>query len=132
MQQSGFEGRCPCLSGEQYGQCCGRYHRGEAEAPTAEQLMRSRYSAFVVLDPEYLLRTWHPETRPAELDLDPAIQWRRLDILATHRGGPLDSEGTVEFAAHYRVAGERGVQRETNRFRRLDRRWHYLDGVEGR
>ncbi|WP_432398203.1 YchJ family protein [Pseudarthrobacter sp. L19] len=132
MQQSGFEGRCPCLSGEQYGQCCGRYHRGEAEAPTAEQLMRSRYSAFVVLDPEYLLRTWHPETRPAELDLDPAIQWRRLDILATHRGGPLDSEGTVEFAAHYRVAGERGVQRETSRFRRLDRRWYYLDGVEGR
>jgi len=94
--------------------------------------MRSRYSAFVVLDPAYLLRTWHPETRPAELELDPEIQWRRLDILATHRGGPLDSEGTVEFAAHYRVDGERGVQRETSRFRRLDRRWYYLDGVEGR
>ena len=66
-----FRGNCPCLSGEQYADCCGRFHAGEAEAPTAEQLMRSRYSAFVVLDAGYLLRTWHPETRPASLELDP-------------------------------------------------------------
>ena len=120
-------GNCPCLSGEQYAGCCGRFHRGEAEAPTAEQLMRSRYSAFVVLDAGYLLRTWHPETRPAGLELDPAVQWRRLDIVSTRRGGPLDSEGTVEFAAHFRHAGEKGVQRETSRFVRVDCRWYYLD-----
>ena len=124
--------RCPCLSGEQYDGCCGRFHRGEAEAPTAEQLMRSRYSAFVVQDQAYLLRTWHPDTRPARVELDPAIEWRRLDIVSTRRGGPLDSEGTVEFKAHYRVGGERGVQHESSRFRRLDRRWYYLDGVEGK
>jgi SEC-C motif-containing protein len=124
-----FQGNCPCLSGEQYAHCCGRFHRGEAEAPTAEQLMRSRYSAFVVLDAGYLLRTWHPDTRPAELELDPTVLWRRLDIVATRRGGPLDSEGTVEFAAHFRHDGERGVQREASRFVRVDRRWYYLDAV---
>lgn len=127
--RTAFEGNCPCLSGEQYGGCCGRFHRGMAEAPTAEQLMRSRYSAFVLLDVGYLLRTWHPDTRPAGLDLDPALQWRRLDILSTRGGGPLDSDGVVEFAAHFRHDGERGVQRETSRFVREDRRWYYVDGV---
>jgi len=124
-------GACPCLSGEQYTECCGRFHRGDSDAPTAEQLMRSRYSAFVVLDSDYLLRTWHPDTRPAGLDLDPDIEWRRLDILATCQGGPLDTEGTVEFAAHYRSDGERGVQRENSRFLRIERRWYYLDGDVG-
>lgn len=124
-----FSGNCPCLSGEQYGECCGRFHDGLAEAPTAEQLMRSRYSAFVVLDADYLLRTWHPETRPAELDLDPDLQWRRLDILSTSRGGPLDTEGTVEFKAHFRHGGERGVHHETSRFAKVGRRWYYMDVV---
>jgi SEC-C motif-containing protein len=121
-------GACPCLSGEQYELCCGVFHRGEAEAPTAEQLMRSRYSAFVVLDTAYLLRTWHPDTRPAALELDRDTRWRRLDILGTFRGGPLDSEGTVEFAAHFTHDGGRGVQREKSRFLRVDRRWYYVDG----
>jgi SEC-C motif domain protein len=124
-----YQGHCPCLSGELYADCCGRFHRGEAEAPTAAQLMRARYSAFVVLDAGYLLRTWHPDTRPAGLELDPAMQWRRLDIVSTGRGGPLDMEGTVEFRAYFRHDGERGVQHETSRFRREDRRWYYLDAL---
>jgi SEC-C motif domain protein len=126
---SAFEGNCPCLSGEQYSGCCGRFHRGNAEAPTAEQLMRSRYSAFVVRDAAYLLRTWHPDTRPSELELDPATEWRRLDIVSTNRGGPLDSEGTVEFKGHFRHDGEGGVHHETSRFRRENRRWFYLDAA---
>lgn len=125
-QGSVYQGNCPCLSGEQYGDCCGRFHRGDAEAATAEQLMRSRYAAFVLLDAAYLLRTWHPDTRPAQLELDPAVQWRRLDIVSTGRGGPLDSEGTVEFKAHYLHDGERGAQHETSRFLREDRRWYYV------
>jgi SEC-C motif-containing protein len=116
-----------CLSGEAYGQCCGRFHEG-AQAATAEQLMRSRYAAFVLLDADYLLRTWHPRTAPAELELDPGMEWRRLDILSTSRGGPLDSEGTVEFKAHFRHDGERGVLHETSRFVRENRRWLYVDG----
>lgn len=126
---SPFRGNCPCLSGEQYDHCCGRFHRGEAEAPTAEQLMRSRYSAFAILDAGYLLRTWHPDTRPAGLELDPGIQWRRLDIVSTTRGGPLDTEGTVEFTAHFRHEGEPGVQHETSQFMRVDRRWYYYGPV---
>jgi len=124
-----YRGNCPCLSGEQYGHCCGRYHRGDAEAPTAEQLMRSRYSAFVVLDAGYLLRTWDPDTRPDGLELDPATEWRRLDIVSTSRGGPLDTEGIVEFKAYFRHDGERGVQHETSRFVRRDRRWYYVGAV---
>lgn len=122
-------GNCLCLSGEAYTDCCGRFHDGRAEAATAEQLMRSRYSAFVLLNAEYLRKTWHRETVPAELELDPAMEWRRLDILSTDRGGPLDSEGTVEFKAHFRHDGERGVHHETSRFVRENRRWYYVDGV---
>lgn len=125
-----FTDNCPCLSGEQYGLCCGRFHSGAAQASTAEQLMRSRYSAFVLLDAGYLLRTWHPDSRPAALDLDHGLQWRRLDIVATRRGGPLDSEGIVEFKAHFRHHGGRGVHHETSRFVRVDRRWYYVDAVE--
>ncbi|WP_426997368.1 YchJ family protein [Pseudarthrobacter sp. N5] len=128
-QPEAFVGNCPCLSGEQYADCCGRFHSGADEAPTAEQLMRSRYSAFVLLDAPYLLRTWHPDTRPSELELDPGMEWRRLDIVSTGRGGPLDTEGTVEFKAHFTHDGDRGVHQETSRFRRVDRRWYYLDAV---
>lgn len=91
--------------------------------------MRSRYSAFVVLDAGYLLRTWHPDTRPAGLELDPAMQWRRLDIVSTGRGGPLDAEGTVEFKAYFRHHGEPGVHHETSRFLREEHRWYYLDAL---
>ncbi|MDN4645802.1 YchJ family protein [Arthrobacter sp. PsM3] len=125
-----FQGNCPCLSGEKYGECCGRFHRAEAEAPTAEQLMRSRYSAFVMLDAGYLLRTWHPDTRPAVLELDPDMHWRRLDIVSTGRGGPLDTEGTVEFKAYFRQDGERGVHHEASRFLRVNRRWYYYNAVD--
>lgn len=120
---------CPCLSGETYSECCGRFHRGDAEAATAEQLMRSRYSAFVVLDADYLLRTWHSSTCPVSLELDAELEWRRLDILSTHRGGPLDSIGTVEFRAFFRNDGGRGVHHETSRFVRENKRWYYV-GME--
>ena len=117
-----------CLSGELYAQCCGRFHSGAVEAATAEQLMRSRYSAFVRLDADYLLRTWHPDTAPATLELDRGMGWRRLDILSTGGGGPFDSAGTVEFKAHYRYDGVRGVLHEVSRFVREDGRWYYVDG----
>ena len=119
---------CTCLSGEPYAECCGRFLSGRASAATAEQLMRSRYSAFVRLDEDYLLRTHHPSTAPAALDLDPAMEWRRLDIVSTSNGGPFDSEGTVEFKAYYRQGRERGVLHENSRFVREDGRWLYVDG----
>ncbi|MGK9147440.1 SEC-C domain-containing protein [Plantibacter flavus] len=127
------DARCPCLSGETYGACCGRLHRAEASAATAEALMRSRFSAFAVGDVAYLLRTWHRSTRPATLDLDPSVRWYRLDIIATTRGGLLDDEGTVDFVAHHKVqgvAGSAGRQRELSRFVKEAGAWTYLDGTE--
>lgn len=91
--------------------------------------MRSRYAAFAVNDAAYLLRSWHPSTRPLTLALDPGTQWRRLDIVRTVRGGPLDSEGTVEFRAHFRNAGSADVLREASRFVRQGGRWFYLDAA---
>ncbi|WP_400998017.1 YchJ family protein [Agromyces sp. GXQ0307] len=121
------DSRCPCGSGSTYGECCGPLLDGRA-APTAVQLMRSRYTAFVVGDRAYLLATWHPSTRPDRLELDAELSWRALEIVRTERGGPLDREGLVEFAARYAHGDERGVLRETSRFVREDR-WRYLDGA---
>ncbi len=71
---------CPCGSGNALAECCGKYISGVAHAPTAETLMRSRYTAFAVMDDEYLTQTWHPDHRPAQLDLDPPTRngsgWR--------------------------------------------------------
>ena len=128
-ENPGPAANCPCLSGEPYSECCGRFHTGGADAATAEQLMRARYTAFVLLNEEYLRKTWHPGTVPADLELDPALEWRRLDIVSTRRGGPLDNEGIVEFKAYFRHDGERGVHHETSRFLRVDRRWYYVDAV---
>jgi SEC-C motif domain protein len=121
--------RCPCGSGLPLGECCGRLHDGSAAAATAEQLMRSRYSAFALGVPGYLLETWHPTTRPRTLTLDPEVRWTGLDVLATAGGGPLTSAGTVEFRAHYVADRTAGVQHERSRFVRDDGRWRYLDGV---
>lgn len=118
--------RCPCLSGLPYDECCGRFHRGEATASTAEQLMRSRFSAFAVGDADYLVASWHPSTRPRSLDLDADLRWYRLDIIGTRAGGPLDIEGSVEFEAHYRSPAGAGSQREDSSFVREDGRWYYL------
>lgn len=120
--------RCPCLSGLPYAECCGPLHRGERTAPTAEALMRSRYSAFAVGDAAYLRATWHRSTRPADVDLDPDVRWRRLDVLATSAGGPFDTTGTVEFRATYRDADGPGALHEVSRFVREDGAWSYLDG----
>jgi SEC-C motif-containing protein len=122
------DARCPCGTGHSYGDCCGPLHRGAAQAPTAEALMRSRFTAFATGDAAYLLATWHPRTRPAALELDPAHRWTRLEVLATGAGGPLDQAGTVEFRAHYRLGAERGSVHERSRFTRAGGAWRYLDG----
>lgn len=119
---------CPCLSGLPYEECCEPFHLGRVEAPTAERLMRSRYTAYARSLPEYLLRTWHPSTRPATLVLEEGVRWYRLDILSRSRGGMLDTEGAVEFTASYRVDGISGRQHETSRFVREGGRWYYVDG----
>jgi SEC-C motif-containing protein len=92
--------------------------------------MRSRFSAFALNDVSYLLRTWNPKTRPAQLDLDPQQRWYRLDVLRTEQGGLFDDRGVVEFRAHYRSPNGAGVMHEVSRFVRADGEWTYLDGVK--
>ncbi|OII38147.1 zinc-binding protein [Curtobacterium sp. MMLR14_010] len=120
--------RCPCLSGNPYDECCGPLHAGAA-APTAERLMRSRFSAFALGLPGYLLETWHPSTRPPSLELDPEQRWTRLDILSTRDGGPFESRGQVAFRAWWRSDTDRGTLEETSDFVRERGRWSYVDGV---
>jgi SEC-C motif-containing protein len=117
---------CCCGLPAPYEACCGRFHAGAA-APTAELLMRSRYSAYVVADRDHLLRTWHPTTRPPALELD-GIGWTRLEVLGTTGGGLLETEGTVRFRAHH--VG--GVLEEHSRFVRHAGRWCYLGVVPDR
>lgn len=120
--------RCPCTSGLPYDECCGALHRGERTAGTAEQLMRSRFSAFAVGDAGYLARTWHASTRPARLDLDDDTRWYRLDVRATTGGGVFDTAGTVEFEAFWRSSQGRGSLQEVSRFVRGTEGWQYVDG----
>ncbi|MFF2043466.1 YchJ family protein [Kitasatospora sp. NPDC058170] len=120
---------CPCGLPAAYGECCGRLHRGQAAATTAELLMRSRFSAFAAQDEAYLLRTWHPDTRPDAVEFDPALRWTGLEVLSTTEGGPFHSAGTVAFRAHYTEGREQGVLSEHSRFVRYEGAWVYLDAL---
>jgi SEC-C motif-containing protein len=119
---------CPCGSGEPCGRCCLALHRGERQAATAEQLMRSRYSAYAVGDLDYIWQTWHPRTRPDALTPDGGLIWAGLEILDTVDGGPEDQTGEVEFRAHYRDERRSGTLHERSRFAVRARRWFYVDG----
>ncbi|MFC8079345.1 YchJ family protein [Streptomyces sp. NPDC057307] len=121
----------PCLCGlpASYGDCCGRFHSGTAGAPTAERLMRARYSAFAVGNEPYLLSSWHPATRPSRVDLDPAMRWAGLEILATTEGSAFHTTGTVTFRARYARRGEEGALHERSRFERHEGAWVYVEGT---
>ena len=124
---------CPCGATHRrrplaYADCCGRYvEQFDAEpAPSAEALMRSRYSAFVRENAAYLLATWHASTRPAQLDFEPGAKWLGLEVRAGAQTGEHSAE--VEFVARYRVGG-RGVRlQERSRFVYEQGRWYYVDG----
>ncbi|MBO9577136.1 MAG: hypothetical protein J7480_00015 [Microbacteriaceae bacterium] len=96
---------------------------------TAEGLMRSRFEAYRDGDAAWVLRSWHPSTRPSEVDLGDGPTWRRLQIVDTVAGGEGDTEGVVEFRASYMDDGVAGVMQERSRFVRESGRWFYLDGV---
>lgn len=119
---------CPCGNAVGYMHCCGPLHEG-SPAPTAEALMRSRYSAYVLKREDYLLATWHPSTRPAHLKLatqQPAPSWLGLSVKRHQHGA---SEAVVEFVARLRYGGGRAQRmHEVSRFVREGGRWYYVDG----
>ena len=101
---------------------------GDRQADTAEELMRSRYSAYAAGDSDYVWRTWHPRTRPAALTPDTGIEWLGLEVVGVVAGGPDDDSGEVEFRAHYRHGRRTGTLHERSRFAVRARRWFYVDG----
>ena len=90
--------------------------------------MRSRYSGFVEERAEYLLATWHPDTRPSRVRFDPQQRWLGLRVKATEAGGAGDATGIVEFVARYKIDGRGHRLHELSRFAKHDGRWYYLDG----
>jgi SEC-C motif-containing protein len=120
---------CPCGNPKPYSECCGRWHEGPQalQASSAEALMRSRYSAFVLDKLPYLLATWHPSTRPSALEPNPPdLKWLGLAIKQT---ASQDSEhATVEFVARSRQAGRAHRLHELSRFVREGGQWFYVDG----
>lgn len=119
---------CPCGTGAQYADCCARYIEAGEPAPDAQRLMRSRYSAYVRQDRDYLLRTWDENTRPVDLALDDNTHWLGLRILRTEAGGIDDDTGLVEFIARCKQAGRADQLHEISRFVKKQGQWFYLDG----
>jgi SEC-C motif domain protein len=122
---------CPCVSGRSYADCCQPFHGG-AEPPSAVQLMRARYAAFVRRDANFLMRTSHPMQRsridPRSLRQSFALDWCGLEILDTIAGGPADREGMVHFRASWRgTDGTVQVHDERSRFSRAGEAWVYRD-----
>ncbi len=118
---------CPCGGGRPYSICCQPFHDG-AKPTTAEALMRSRYVAYILGLEDYLLATWHPETRPQALDSarEPPPKWLGLEV---RRHIQVTAESaTVEFIARYRVGGHAERLHETSRFLRMQEVWYYVDG----
>jgi len=121
--------QCPCTSGLPLRACCAVLLDNPGSAPTAEALMRSRYTAFVLGDAEYLLSTWDPAARPAQLNLkQDRTEWLGLEIISCEAGGVGDDKGRVKFVARFRLHGREQTLREHSRFRKQGDRWLYVDG----
>jgi len=119
---------CPCGSGDVYAACCGLLHDG-VPAETALALMRSRYTAYVRGDVDYLAATQRaPIDRASVAAWSRETIWLGLEIVATERGGPDDSDGVVEFIARGATGGKPFAMRERSRFERTDGAWTYVDG----
>lgn len=119
---------CPCNSGELYKSCCALYHNKSAYPPTAEKLMRSRYSAYVLKNEKYLLYTWQTSKRPPSLALN-SVRWTGLEILSIKDGLESDTTGVVEFVAKYSLGNQDGKVHEISNFLKENNKWFYVDGT---
>ncbi|MDX2506519.1 MAG: YchJ family protein [Gammaproteobacteria bacterium] len=126
---------CPCQSGLTFQQCCQRFldstlAGSAAQQPeTAEQLMRSRYCAYVLKNSDYLLKTWHPDYRPETLVLEGSVNhWLGLKIKNSHQGNKNDTAGQVHFIAFYKINGKAYKLEENSQFKKINSQWLYLNG----
>jgi len=117
-----------------YDLCCGALHAGKRKAQSAEELMRSRYSAFATANVDYILRTYAPENRPnserAEIkNWASSVKWLGLQVVSTQKGQPGDAEGRVKFKALFSEAGQIREMQEDSYFRFEKGEWFYVDGM---
>jgi SEC-C motif domain protein len=122
---------CHCGTTKTYQDCCEVFHRNNGKTETAEQLMRSRYSAFVLADGDYLMATHHSSTRPikekkAIVKWAKSVQWIKLEVLDTSKGSINDVEGTVTFNAYFFENGKVDVIHEKSAFVKEGNLWYYL------
>jgi SEC-C motif-containing protein len=132
LEWSLFMSSCPCGNSLDYDQCCGVYHKGE-NAPTAETLMRARYSAFVKNEIKYVENTHEPGT--SDFDPNEAENWAKnsnwlgLEIVKTERGRENDDSGVVEFKANYEDSKNNKItHHEVSNFKKIDGKWYYSSG----
>jgi len=132
---------CPCGSAAHYTDCCEAYLTGKAAAPTAEALMRSRYTAYSEGNVDYLIATLHPKSRqeddrPALLQSIHNTRWIGLTVIKTQKGQAQDKRGIVEFVALYQPVQMKDLQNisavnqlhERSRFVQERGQWFYVDG----
>lgn len=119
---------CPCGSAKLFSDCCLIFLQGDRTPDTAEQLMRSRYSAYATFNLDYVKNTWHPDTLPADLRLVPGQVWIGLKIKRTEAGGITDTSGIVAFEAKSKRGGRARKMKEVSRFEKIDSRWYYVSG----
>jgi SEC-C motif-containing protein len=126
---------CPCGSGKTLQLCCGQWLSGKQSAPTAEALMRSRYTAYVLKNVDYLVKTTLPASREPDLaesirDWSGQVTWQKLHVLQVEAGGRSDTEGTVEFIAEF--IGPNGTDRhhERSQFKKVRGVWFYAEAIQ--
>jgi SEC-C motif-containing protein len=119
---------CPCRSGKPSTNCCQPFLNRTRDVPTAEALMRSRYTAFVLQDENYLRYSWHPDNCPKIIHLNPKTQWLGLKIKKTVAGNTTDTTGEVEFIARSKINGKASRLHENSLFTHFENRWVYTNG----
>lgn len=119
---------CPCGSQKPYSDCCARYLEQAHLPADAERLMRSRYTAYTLGRNDYLLATWHPSSRPVQLDENEksSVKWLGLEV--KNHAQPDEQHATVEFIARYKLSGRAYRLHERSRFVCEQSRWFYVDG----
>lgn len=127
--------KCPCNPTKNYSDCCKKAHDNIFSVTTAEALMRSRYSAFVLADITYLQKSHHSTTQPSKrakketLAWTTSVEWLKLDVLNTSKGIKNDTNGTVEFKAFFMENGRMNSIHENSNFCKENGHWVYLDGT---
>lgn len=118
---------CPCQKNTnlEYLNCCGLYIDQEQIPIDAEILMRSRYTAYVMENQEYLLHTWHPSKRPTQLNFEPT-KWLGLTVHSHIQSD--EAHAQVTFTARYKVNGKAFKMHECSSFIKENDQWLYVDG----